>query len=127
MAWVCGSIAAGGTMSTPSLPFQSLKISPEIENDPQLRAKVSGADEQLAEIIGSSSARTDVEWEYRPDGGVPVIILHLKDWTGAVERLFAPPDFDRPAYMRSRLYRTWGDLLQVRSHKELSDLTSGHE
>jgi hypothetical protein len=39
-----------------------------------------------------------------------------------VTAVFDPKELESPSLMRSRLNRLWGDLLQIRSHRQLRDL-----
>ena len=44
--------------------------------------------------------------------------LTIRDFTGEVSTDFAPDELQNPLHMRVRLYRLWGDLLQVRNNQQ---------
>ena len=41
---------------------------------------------------------------------------------GAVESRFAPDELENATHLQIRLHRLWGDLLQDRSHRQVSKL-----
>ncbi len=63
------------------------------------------------------------EWDrVEDDRGRPLLTLRLRDYTGEVTGHFTPRELEDYDHWRFRLYRIWGDLLQIRSHKELEEL-----
>jgi hypothetical protein len=79
---------------------------------------------QLEEILGPAAARVKAEWDRQTDAkGRLLFILSLTDWTGSVRADFAPDELRSADHLRYRLHRLWGDLLQVRSQKQLEQLT----
>jgi hypothetical protein len=104
----------------------TVEIEKDVSNDMQLRSRIERANRLLEEIIGSAAKTVDVKW-YReiPKGRWDLVNLTVSDPTGAQgSTVFASNELAREDYLRSRLYRVWGDLLQSRSHKQL-DLLSG--
>jgi hypothetical protein len=93
--------------------------------DPVLESRVRRASQILEEIIGPTANSVQQEWSLVSDAsGRPLLHLTLSDFTGArVEEKFAPDELANDGRLRARFYRTWGDLLQNRSHKQL-DLLS---
>jgi hypothetical protein len=80
---------------------------------------------RLEEVAGPSASLVKAEWDRREDPkGRALYTLRLSDWSGAVSADFAPDELTSRD-VRYRLIRLWGDLLQVRSHKQLQKLTSG--
>src|SRR5438128_50772 len=99
-------------------------VSSPIARDERLNASVNAASGILSDIIGPSGSEVRAEWSHRLDSqGRPLIRLQLSDYTGSVEADFAPDELEKPRQVRYRLHRLWGDLLQVRSHKQLEELT----
>jgi hypothetical protein len=77
----------------------------------------------LEEVLGPSADSVTAEWDRAEDAqGRPVVTLRLSDWTGSVTAVFAPNELQSLSHMRARLYRLWGDLLQIRSTKQLQEL-----
>jgi REase_AHJR-like len=82
----------------------------------------------LQEVVGNSTGVLSALWDLAHDGqGHLVITLTLSDWSGSVTTTFSPPELLDQEQLRFRLTRTWGDLLRVRSHKEIEEVlrTSG--
>src|SRR5947209_4414721 len=87
-------------------------------------ALLQQATERLKKILGTSADRVSVEWDRGQDvRGRAQYTLKLSDHTGQVAASFAPDELSLSAHMRYRLLDLWGDLLQVRSHKLLQELT----
>jgi len=84
------------------------------------------ANRALSEVIGASAGLVAAEWDRTEDmRGRPLITLRLSDHTGAVTGTFAPDELRSYPALRNRLYRLWGDLLQVRNHQQLQELGVG--
>ncbi|SRR6266851_4731113 len=99
-------------------------VSGYIDSDPVLGPRVRRANQILEEIIGPASNSVVAEWKPVRDA-TGRLLLTVSDSTGAsVEEKFAPDELTNEGRLRARFYRTWGDLLQDRSHKQL-DLLSG--
>jgi hypothetical protein len=82
------------------------------------------ATKRLEEVLGSSAGQVKAEWDRTEDAKRRIIYtLRLSDWTGSVSAAFTPDELQSPSLMRYRFVRLWGDLLQVRSHKQLEELT----
>jgi hypothetical protein len=108
------------------------ELSPEIANNPALAPRVRKASAILKEIIGQSVGgrliSVSVRWSLEKlQNGLESLRLSLEDSTGAsAEAAFdaAGSQLGKEEYLRSRLLRVWGDLLQDRSHRQLSVLSS---
>jgi hypothetical protein len=102
-----------------------VEISNEVLDDPQLRSRVEQANQLLEEIIGPAAGSVTVKWSRDiPKGRWDFINLDIFDSTGARGTTpFAPGELTREDYLRARLYRVWGDLLQDRSHQQLNVLS----
>src|SRR5438309_1056857 len=89
-------------------------------------ALLQQATDLLAEIAGRSAPLVTVAWDQTEDARQrPVYTLRISDWTGEVSAPFTPAELRSTRQLRSRLNWLFGDLLQVRSHKLLQELTEG--
>lgn len=105
--------------------FRNVNISDDVLADPRLQSAVENATQLLGQTIGHSASLLDLRWDKGlDDRGRPTIRLALKDWTGEVQAVFAPSDLAGDAVL-ARFYKLYGDLLQIRSHKQLEHLLSG--
>jgi hypothetical protein len=83
---------------------------------------------RLEEVVGQSADPVTAEWDRAEDAqGHLVFTLRLSDWAGSVTGVFAPEELASSSHMRSRFYRLWGDLLQIRSSKQLQELMGGRQ
>jgi hypothetical protein len=77
----------------------------------------------LEEVLGKSTNDVQAEWDQRQDArGRATYTLRISDWTGSVSVDFTPDELQSPSQVRYRMLRLWGDLLQIRSHKQLEEL-----
>ena len=99
----------------------NINISELIRDDPQLRPRVERAGQLLEQLFGPASGGVTVKWSC----DVPSFIhLDLSDSTGATATTpFTANELTNENYLRARLYRVWGDLLQDRSHRQLQVLS----
>jgi hypothetical protein len=82
------------------------------------------ATKRLEEILGPSAGLVRAEWDRTEDArGRPLYTLRIADWAGSVSATFTPAELRDSEQMHYCLVRLWGDLLQVRSHKQLEELT----
>lgn len=74
----------------------------------------------LADILGPrSSQQVRAEWGRVQDRqGRTLYRLTIRDCTDEVATDFAPDELQNPPHMRVRMYRLWGDLLQIRNDKQ---------
>ncbi len=81
---------------------------------------------QLADVIGpQSSPIVSAEWAYSRDfRGRDLYRLSLEDHTGRVSTEFATSELANPTHLSVRLYRIWGDLLQIRSDLQMKAIES---
>ena len=86
-------------------------------------ALLQQATTRLEEVLGQHADEVKAEWDRGEDAkGRIVYTLRLSDWTGSVSASFTPEELQSPSHVRIRLYHLWGELLQVRSHKQLQEL-----
>ena len=102
----------------------NVEISKEVLEDPQLASRIEKANQLLEGIVGPAAGSLTVKWSRDiPKGRWDFINLDLIDTSGARGTTpFAPGELTREDYLRARLYRVWGDLLQDRSHQQLNVL-----
>jgi len=94
-----------------------------IRQSAELGVLAPQATKLLEEILGASGGLVTAEWDRGEDArGQAVVILRLSDFSGSVTATFEPTELESPAHLRARLRRLWGELLQVRSHKQLQEL-----
>src|SRR5690349_16481841 len=99
------------------------KVDERIQRNPSLASAVSRAENILRDVLGASADHVSAEWSLSDDErGRPVIGLRLRDFTGAVESRFTPDELENATHLQIRLHRLWGDLLQDRSHRQVSKL-----
>jgi hypothetical protein len=66
------------------------------------------------------------EWDQIEDNkGRPLYTLRISDGEEVVTASFSPEELVSPTHMRVRLYRLWGDFLQIRNQKQLQALSEG--
>jgi len=109
--------------------FRELTVSPSIQTEPRLKHDVEQASKILSEAIGKSAKLVSVRWDKHKDkDNRDYVVLTLKDWAGEVADYFVPQDLSTIDVLYGRFYKLYGDLLQIRSHKELDELlaTAGH-
>lgn len=100
-------------------------IDPNLIADPELAAAVQRATSILESVIGESIELPQVEWSLeRDDHGCPLIRLLLSDSYGQVVGHFRPDELTTPLPLKLRLLDLWGNLLKIRSHKQLNRLRS---
>jgi hypothetical protein len=89
-------------------------------------ALLEEATKHLEKVAGPSADLVRADWERAEDtGGRAVYTLRLSEGTGKVEASFTLNELRSPSHMRYRLLRLWGDLLQIRSHRQLQEILSG--
>jgi hypothetical protein len=82
----------------------------------------------LEEIIGSSADQVCVKWDRSENPkGRTIYTLRLSAWAESVSAPFTLRELRSPHDLRWRLLDLWGDLLQIRSHKLLENLTKGSD
>lgn len=81
------------------------------------------ATKRLEEVLGPSAPWIRAEWDRVENGKRrSVYSLRISDWTGEVSATYTPDELR--SYLKDSYgwRRLWGDLLQVRSHKQLKEL-----
>jgi hypothetical protein len=110
----------------PSSDLRSVGYGYGIRQAGDLLPLAAHANRALSEVLGPSAGLVAAEWDRTEDTrGRPLITLRLADHTGAVTGAFAPDELRSYPALRNRLYRLWGDLLQVRNHQQLQELGPG--
>lgn len=71
----------------------------------------------LEEVLGQSSGLVNAEWDRTDDKGRSYYTLRISDWTGGASTMFDIHELKSAERMRVRLYRLWGELIQVRVNK----------
>ena len=103
--------------------MKNVEIDEKIKADPELAPAVKDATILLDAELGASADLVTARWNLSEDArSRPVIDLEISDFTGAVSTRFAPDELRNTSHMQVRLGRLWGDLLQVRSHKQVEKL-----
>jgi hypothetical protein len=106
--------------------FQAIEVAPEIKSDPKLGHGVDAATRLLGRMIGDSAQQVRVRWDKLiGDDNRPHLRMKLEDWTGEAEANFTASELTDDRVLRDKFYETYGDLLQIRSHKLLDDLLAG--
>jgi hypothetical protein len=97
-----------------------VKYSPEAAQWTDGLKLVEQASTLLAEILGPQSSEVvNAEWKRVQDHkGRPLYRLIIGDFTGNVSTDFTPADLQNPMHLKYRLYRLWGDLLQIRNDQQ---------
>ena len=99
-----------------------------LNRDAALRNQVESATKLLDEVLGISRGLVSVDWDLGEDGeGRPVLTLKLSDFTGTVTGAFAPDELAKTQHLKGRLFKLWGDLLQIRNTKLWERITGVKE
>lgn len=84
------------------------------------------ATRRLEEVLGRSAPWVKVAWDRGEDARRrPFYTVRISDWLATVSATFTPDELRSYSQDRSYWHTLWGDLLQVRSDRQLSELTSG--
>ncbi|MHB1425769.1 MAG: hypothetical protein ACYC3I_21590 [Gemmataceae bacterium] len=102
---------------------------PELRAPPEM-ALLEQASTHLSDILGpQSSQRVKAAWTRLQDhkGRIFYRLTLQDDFAGKASTDFTPDELQNPLHMRFRLYRLWGDLLQVRNdiqHRKVESLSN---
>lgn len=100
-----------------------LKLGAGIEASKERVAAVRKATDLLAEAIGGVTGGLEANWDLVTDSrGRALYRLKLRDWSGEVTADFAPDELSNESQIQRRVYRVWGDLLQVRARRQIKDV-----
>ena len=103
--------------------MRTVDVDRGIQAAPELSALVRRANEFLESQLGRSSKLVSATWRLlRDDRESSHVRLEVSDQTGRVEAVFTPDDLKNEWQMQGRIIRLWGDLLQIRSHREIEEL-----
>jgi hypothetical protein len=105
-----------------------VQYSPDTRQSPEA-ALLEQASTLLTDILGPQSSQlVKAKWNRVQDPqGRPIYRLTIRDFTGEVFTDFSPDELQNSLHMRFRMYRLWGDLLQVRNnlqHQQVQSLSS---
>lgn len=97
-----------------------IKYSPEVQQWVEGMPRLQQASNLLAEILGPQSSQLVTgDWRRLQDAkGRIVYRLTIRDFAGEAFTEFAPDELENPLHMKVRMYRLWGDLLQVRNNQQ---------
>jgi hypothetical protein len=102
--------------------------SPKIRQEEGNLALLEQATSRLKEILGPTADLAEIEWDRTEDDrGRPFYTLTLRDLRDQAQADFSLEELKSAPYMRVRLYRLWGDLLQLRSdeqHRKVLELVA---
>jgi len=98
--------------------MKSVEIEAEIRDNPALASEVDRATRLLKAELGPSAGLVTARWS-QPQGDRGRVVLEISDWTGSAEDSFGREELATSPRLADRLHRLWGDLLQVRSHKQM--------
>src|SRR5438128_1095417 len=100
-----------------------INLSPALGENETYVQGVERANNILELVLGQSSGLVNADWTLTYDErNQPLLTLRLSDFAASVEARFALEEMENPEHLWLRLHRVWGDLLQVRSHKQLQEL-----
>lgn len=87
---------------------------------------IEAATIKLDEIVRRFADEVSAEWD-RPDDfqNSKVFTLRLSDWSGSAIAIITRDELQSEQWLRDRLHRVWGDLLQIRSHRLLEQMAVG--
>ena len=106
--------------------MKSITVEPRISADPELHALIESANRVLDHELGPSSGQVEAAWFYAADSespsNGPMIGLSIKDKAESASTIVSRSELSDPHRIAVRVLRLWGDLLQVRSHKQLASL-----
>lgn len=97
-----------------------VQYSTELQQSAKELALVEQASAVLSDVLGPhSSQHVKAEWNRMQDQqGRMLYNLTIQDSVGKVSTDFAPDELVNPLHIRYRMYRLWGDLLQVRNNRQ---------
>jgi hypothetical protein len=89
------------------------------------RAGVLRANKVLESELGPAAHRVTADWSLTHDErNHPLLTLVLSDSAESASARFPAEELSDRYRVQARLQRLWGDLLQVRSHKQLRKLSA---
>lgn len=103
--------------------MKSLTIDPRIEADDRLLSLVDKANRLLESELGPSGDTVSASWQLEDNQGRSQLWLEIEDWAGRVKTKFSLEELASPRQTSARLVRLWGDLLQIRSHRQIVTVT----
>lgn len=103
--------------------MKSLTIDPRIEADDRLMSLVNRANRLLESELGPSGDTVSASWQLEDNQGRSQLWLEIEDWTDRAKTKFSLEELASPRQTSARLVRLWGDLLQIRSHRQIVKVT----
>jgi hypothetical protein len=102
---------------------QNVTYSDRLRQTAELLAIAEQLTPRLEKILGISLGKVQAEWDREKDAeGRPLLVLRLREWSGEVEGRFSREELKDPNGMNYLLSHLWGDLLEIRSKKQLQKL-----
>lgn len=103
--------------------LNQLRLAPNLRQDRELLPLILQATSVLQDVAGPSAGLTEAEWDLGTDGQSRTnVVLRVADSFDSVTAVFTPSELRSDSQTRFRIRRLWGDLLQIRSHRELDEL-----
>lgn len=97
---------------------------PAVQQSETLRSATERVNPWLGEVLKPSPEPVAAEWDRATVGaGDERVVLRLRDFAGGVTGVFAPSDFNDRVRTELRFYMLFSDLLQIRTHRLLQDLS----
>jgi len=84
---------------------------------------VDKANRLLESELGPSGDTVSASWQLEDNQGRSQLWLEIEDWAGRVKTKFSLEELASPRQTSARLVRLWGDLLQIRSHRQIVTVT----
>lgn len=107
--------------------MKSLTIDPRIVADDRLLSLVDKANRLLESELGPSGDTVSASWQLdellEDNQGRSQLWLEIEDWSGRVKTELSREELASPRQTSARLVRLWGDLLQIRSHRQIETVT----
>jgi len=103
--------------------MKSPTIDPRIEADDRHLSLVDKANRLLESELGPSGDTVSASWQLEDNQGRSQLWLKIEDWAGRVKTKFSLEELASPRQTSARLVRLWGDLLQIRSHRQIVTVT----
>jgi hypothetical protein len=117
------SVSTGGSFHMTGPGAAAVVLRAPFKDRPAMKAKVEKASEVLFELLGRSRGTVLLDWDIAEgDRSRETVVLKLSDSTGMVTATLDPWEFEDMDHLRSRLNRLWGDLLQIRSHRQVRQI-----
>jgi hypothetical protein len=101
-----------------------ISYSPEVRQQADAMVFLQKASALLEDTLGPQSSQlVKGEWSCLQDRkGRTLYRLTIRDFTGEASTDFSTDELQNLLHMKFRLYRLWGDLLQVRNNRQHAEV-----